>query len=100
MYTPTNKDEFLDLLDQAIFETRDMLSAIESEGEECELGDYVGVFEALETLLVGLHADVRDNRHAFDGQPLPYMDLLTRFRSRIPFADVLETLNKVQRNGF
>lgn len=77
-----------------------MLSVMESEGEECEIGDYVGVFEAPENILAGLRADVRDHRHACDGRPLPYMDLLTRFRSRIPFADVFETLNKVQRNGF
>lgn len=100
MYIPTNKDEFLDLPDQAIFEARDMLSAIGSEGVECEIGDHVGGFETLETVLVGLHADMRDNRHAFDGQPLPDRDLLTRFRSQISSADVLETLNKVQRNGF
>ncbi len=96
----SSKDEFLDLLDEALFETRDMLSAIESGGEECELVHSIGVFEALENILVGLYADVRDHRHAVGGRPLSYMDLVTRFRSRIPFADVLETLNKVKRNGF
>ncbi|MHB8253251.1 MAG: hypothetical protein ACYDEV_06020 [Acidiferrobacter sp.] len=100
MYTPTNQDEFLDLLDQAIFETRDMLSVIESEGEECELGEYIGVFESLEKTLVALHADVRGGRHAFDGTALAYADTLARFRARIPFADILETLNQVQKSGF
>jgi len=100
MYTPTNKDEFLDLLDQAIFETRDMLSVIESEGEECELGEYVGVFETLEKMLVTLHADVQEGRHPFDGKALAYADVLTRFRPQIPFADILDTLSQVQKGGF
>ncbi len=100
MYTPGNADEFLDLLDQAIFETRDMLSVIESEGEECELGEYRGLFETLERMLVTLHGDILEGRHRFDGEPLAYADLLAKFRARIPFADVLETLNQVQRNGW
>ncbi|HUW97457.1 MAG TPA: hypothetical protein VMV40_01255 [Acidiferrobacter sp.] len=100
MYTPTNKDEFLDLLDQAIFETRDMLSVIESEGEECELGDHVEIFLALEQMLAALHADVQNGRHAFDGKALSYAALLARFRSRIPFADILDTLSLVQKGGF
>ncbi len=99
MHIPANQEDFLDLLDQAIFETRDMLSAIESEGEDCELGEYVGVFEALEQILVGLHGEICAGRHVFDGAPLPYTDLLTRFRTRIPFADILETLNQVQKGG-
>ncbi len=99
MHTPGNRDEFLDLLDQAIFETRDMLSVIESEGEECELGEYVGVFEALEKMLLALHADILGGRHAFDGAPLAYSELVARFRARIPFVDVLDMLNQVQKGG-
>lgn len=100
MYMPSDKEEFLDLLDQAIFETRDMLSIIESEGEECELGEYEGMFLALEKTLVALHAEIRDGRHQFGGPPLAYADLLVRFRAHIPFSDVLETLNQAQRSGF
>ena len=100
MHTPTNQEEFLDLLDQAIFETRDMLSVIESEGEDFEFGENAGVFEALERMLVALHAEICAGRHAFGGPPLAYAELLARFRSRIPFADVLEMLNGVQKGGF
>ena len=100
MHIPATQEEFLDLLDQAIFETRDMLSVIESEGEDCELGEHIGVFEALEKMLVGLHGEICAGRHAFGGAPLPFADLLARFRARIPFADVLETLNQVQKGGF
>ncbi|WP_298134781.1 hypothetical protein [Acidiferrobacter sp.] len=100
MHTPVNQEEFLDLLDQAIFETRDMLSVIESEGEECELAENAGIFEALEKMLVDLHVEVCAGRHTFGGSSLAYADLLARFRSRIPFADVLEMLNTVQKGGF
>ncbi|MHB1671016.1 MAG: hypothetical protein ACYCVM_03035 [Acidiferrobacter sp.] len=99
MHIPANQEEFLDLLDQAIFETRDMLSAIESEGEDCELGEYAGVFETLEKMLVGLHGEICAGRHVFGGAQLAYADLLARFRARIPFADILETLNQVQKGG-
>ncbi|MHB1566613.1 MAG: hypothetical protein ACYCXG_07855 [Acidiferrobacter sp.] len=100
MHTPTNQDEFLDLLDQAIFEVRDMLSAIETEGEEFDLGPYTGVFESFEKILMTLHDDIRSGRHRFGEGDLAYADLLERYRARIPFADVLETLNSVQRQGF
>ncbi|AWP23355.1 hypothetical protein C4901_08420 [Acidiferrobacter sp. SPIII_3] len=100
MHTPVNQEEFLDLLDQAIFETRDMLSMIESEGEDFELGENAGVFEVLERMLVALHTEICAGHHAFGGSALAYTDLLARFRSRIPFADVLEMLNTVQKDGF
>ena len=100
MHTPINQEEFLDLLDQAIFETRDMLSMIESEGEDGELGENAGVFEVLEGMLVELHDEICAGRHTFGGSSLAYADLLVRFRSRIPFADVLEMLNAVQKSGF
>ncbi|WP_297390344.1 hypothetical protein [Acidiferrobacter sp.] len=99
MHTPVNQEEFLDLLDQAIFETRDMLSVIESEGEDFELGENAGVFEALERILVALHAEICAGRHTFGGSPLAYAELLARFRSRIPFADILEVLNTAQKGG-
>jgi len=100
MHIPKNLDEFLDLLDQAIFETRDMLSAIESEGEDGELGEHVGLFQTLETMLTTLHSDIGRGHHVFGGDSLAYSELLTRFRSSIPFTDILETLNQVQRSGF
>lgn len=100
MHIPANQDEFLDLLDQAIFEVRDMLSAIETEGEEFDLGPYTGVFESLEAILIALHDDIRAGRHRFGAGALAYADLLERYRAHIPFADVLETLNAVQRRGF
>ena len=100
MHTPINQEEFLDLLYQAIFETRDMLSVIESEGEDGELGEHAGVFEVLERMLVELHAEICAGHHTFGGSALAYTELLARFRSRIPFADVLEMLNTVQKGGF
>ncbi|MDA8389570.1 MAG: hypothetical protein M0Z76_02375 [Gammaproteobacteria bacterium] len=100
MHTPTNPDEFLDLLDQAIFETRDMLSAIETEGEEFDLGPYVGVFEALERILVGLFEEIQGGRHVFGEGSLGFTEIVERYRRQIPFADVLDMLNTVQRDGF
>lgn len=100
MHTPTNPDEFLDLLDQALFETRDMLSVIESEGEDSELGGYLGLFETLEGMLVALHAEVCARRHEFGGSELAYTELARRFRGQIPFADILDMLNQVQKDGF
>ncbi len=100
MHIPANPDEFLDLLDQAIFETRDMLSAIEVEGEEFDLGPYVGVFEALEQVLVALFEEIQGGRHTFGEGSLGFTDILERYRRQIPFADLLDVLNAVQRRGF
>lgn len=82
----SSKDEFLDLLDEALFETRDMLSAIESGGKECELVHSIGVFEALGNILVGLYADVRDHRHAVGGRPPVLHGFADAFSIADPFC--------------
>lgn len=99
MHTPASQDEFPDLLDQAIFEVRDMLSAIETEGAELELGPCTGVFESREKILMTLHDDIRGGRDRFGGDDLACADLLERYRARIPFADGLGTPNSVKRQG-
>ncbi len=82
MYKPKNKDEYLDLVDQAIFETDDLLMSAEAEGEEDDFGAYVPIYEQLLKGLRQLHEDVQADRHAFaDGADLPFMALRTSGRA-------------------
>lgn len=89
MRNPTNKDEYLDLLDQAIFETTDLLASAEDEGDDDDFARFVPVYERLEADLRKLHDDVRADLH-----PLP---LAEKWKKHIPYYGLLESLNSTHK---
>lgn len=101
MYKPKNKDEYLDLVDQAIFETDDLLMSAEQEGEEDDFGAYVPIYEQIRDGLRKLHDDVQADRHAFaDGTDLPFMALAQKWKGRLPHYSLIEAINNAHRRGF
>lgn len=101
MRNPTSVDEFLDFLDQAIFETSDLVASAEEEGDNDEFAQYLPVYETLAAELQKLHAAVREGRHEFaDGGDLPFMPLVQKWKQRIPMHDLLEILNSAHKRGF
>lgn len=103
MITPRTQDEYLDLVDQAIFEIEDVLMCAEDEGdpEDQEFSDMLPVYQRLSRDIKKLHADVLQGRHTIGkGEDLPFMPLVAQWKERIPFHDLLEVLNYVYKTGF
>ncbi len=103
MTTPRTLDEFLDLVDQAIFEIEDVLMCAGDEGdpEDHEFSDVLPVYEHLSRELKKLHADVLQGKHSIGkGEDLPFMFLAAKWKERIPFYDLLTALNYTYKTGF
>ncbi len=103
MFEPKNLDDYLDLVDQAIYEADELVACAGDEGayEDMELTELLPVYDALAKELKQLHAEIRSGRHHFaDGKNLSFVPLVERWRARIPFADILAQLNESHMRGF
>lgn len=101
MNIPSDKDEFLDYLDQAIFETRDLLFSAEHEGDDDDFGGFVPIYEQLVQYLEKLHPDILAGRHRFgDGQDLPFMPLVHKRKGQLAVHPLLEAMNTAQKQSF
>lgn len=102
MMNAGNPEEFLDLVDQAIFDTDDLMACAQDESDSDE--DFTGmlpVYQSLRTEIEKLHAAVRAGSHVFGaGVDLPFMALVRRYRGRVPHSGLLEAINEIQRKGF
>ena len=95
---PRTTDEFLDRyeIDEIM-----MCAADEGDPEDSQYSELLPLFERIHRELKALHAAVTEGRHVFaDGSDLRFMPLMQPWRERIPFRDVLETLNLVHKSGF
>lgn len=103
MTTPRTLDEYLDLVDQAIFEIEDVLMCAQDEGdpEDYEFSDILPVYEQLSKELKKLHADVLQGKQVIGkGEDLPFMPLVSKWKDRIPFHSLLAALNYAYKTGF
>lgn len=99
---PETVDEFLDIVDQVVFEIDDIMMCAEDEdGEDYRLSGMMHIYEVLATEVKVLHEDVTRGRHNFaDGADLTFMPLAEKARSFIPFIDLLDILNRAHKAGF
>jgi hypothetical protein len=100
--TPKTRDEFLDLVDQLIFEIEEVLMCAQDEGdpEDSEFSELLPMYEQLSQDLKQLHAEVMQGRHAFGAdQDVPFMPLVNKWKDRLPFYNLFATLNIANRQG-
>lgn len=101
LHTPTSVDEYLDLIDQAIFEVEDVLACAADEGDE----DWSSPTCCRSTSsswwsLKRLHEAVHGRRHVYaSGADLPFMAIVRRHQARIPFSTLFEALNRTHHAG-
>ncbi len=103
MITPRTQNEYLDLVDQAIFEIEDVLMCAGDEGDpdDSAFSDVLPLYEKLSADLKKLHADILAGRRAVGrGEDLPFMPLVTKWKERIPFHDLLAAVNYTCNTGF
>jgi hypothetical protein len=100
--TPKTRDEFLDLVDQLIFEIEEVLMCAEDEGdpEDYEFSGLLPVYGQLSGDLKRLHAEVMQGKHVFGAdRDLPFMPLVNKWKQHLPFYDLFAVLNTVNKQG-
>ncbi len=102
MYQPKTTEDYLELVDQAIFEVEDLIRCAEEEDDSIvEFAAQLPVYRELAQALQTLRAEVEAGTHTFgDKQDLPFMQLVRQWRSRIPFHVLLGALNTAHKEGF
>ncbi|OGI58968.1 MAG: hypothetical protein A2V58_00630 [Candidatus Muproteobacteria bacterium RBG_19FT_COMBO_61_10] len=102
MYQPKTTEDYLELVDQAIFEVQDLVRCAEEEDDGIvEFAAQLPVYRELAEALQTLRAEVAAGTHKFgDKQDLPFMHLVRQWRSRIPFHVLLGALNTAHKEGF
>ena len=99
MKSPSDWDEYLDLVHQAVYEV-DELKACMDDDMEMEDG-YAQFIEPLDVQLRKLFDDMTSGRYQFPSNTdLPFMVVVQKFGRAIPFRALLETINRTHREGF
>jgi len=101
MYDPKTPEQYVELLDQAIFEVGELIACARDEGEDDpEFSRQLPVYERLARELKQLRADILEGRHEFgDGADLPFMEALRQARVSVPFMPLLAGLNAAHKTG-
>jgi hypothetical protein len=91
-------DEYVDLVDQAIFETEELRVAAEYDMES--LGAVKDFVSELEQQLRKLRASMEDGGYRFENKDLPFMEIVNKKHERyLPFRFLLRMINDTHREG-
>ncbi len=99
---PLTVAEYLDLVDQAIYEVGELIRCAEDEADpdEYEFTPQLPQFGELERGLKQLHAEAAAGTHVFaNGADLPFMPLVRKLGDRLPFRTLIETINAAHKTG-
>lgn len=94
---PKTAEQYVKMVDSAIIEVDELRSSYEYDAEE--MGAVPPYLATLEQMLKDLRRSMADGSYEFGRTDLPFMDIVNRFRSRIPFADLLAMINKTHKEG-
>jgi len=95
---PITLEEYIELVDQAIFEVSDLRSAIEYDGDYMAgASDFV---QELEQQLTALLNAIKDGSYEFNQQDLPFMPLVNNVNDiLLPFKHLLRQINNTHTLG-
>lgn len=92
---PCSLAEYVDLVDQAILEMRDLALCAEDDMDD-EMSDLIPTFNAIEHAL----CELKGQRITCEpSEDLPFMRLARTYRHVIPFFFMLDAINQAHRNG-
>lgn len=94
---PKTAAQYVRMIDQAIIEIDELRSSYEYDIEE--MGAVPAYLDPLEKSLQALRKSMTDGDYAFGKDDLPFMELVNRNKSRIPFADLLAMINRTHKEG-
>jgi len=101
MQQVTSREEYLDLVDQVLFEVDEMIVCADDEDEvDPWFTEIRSKLEEVAQALRTLHTEVKSGTHAFgDGQDLPFMPLVRELKDRLPINPLFEALNRFHKSG-
>ena len=97
MKRPQTAEQYVEMVEQAIVEVQEMRASLEYDMEEEGYQDLFLV--PLEEALTKLRKSMADGSYHFENKDLPFMELVRRYRSQLPIAELLATINRTHREG-
>lgn len=95
---PATMEEYIELVDQAVFEASDLRASIEYDVED--MGEAGGFAVELEEQLKALLASLKDGRYEFSKSDLPFMSLVNNVNDMmLPFKHLLRQINNTHTSG-
>ena len=91
-------ENYIELVEQAIFEIEDLRMSAEYDVEE--MGDALGFVDDLDRGVRELLTALKDGTHRFGGDDLPFMAIVRQQSDLVlPFKGLLRDINSVHRKG-
>lgn len=99
MKRPKTADEYVDLMHQAVYEVDEIRSIMEEDSDE--FAPFKPYIERLDSQLRQMYDDMLTGTYRFDpnGPELPFMDVVRRLGSRLPFGNLLKVIDQTHREG-
>jgi len=94
---PKTAEQYVKMIDNAIVELDELRLSYEYDIEE--MGAVPSYLEVLDQIIKSLRQSMADGSYEFGSDDLPFMEIVNRNRSRIPFADLLAMINKTHKEG-
>lgn len=98
MHRPGTEKEYIDLVQQAVFEVEELRVAMEYDPEG--MVKVQAFIDNLETQIKPVYQQMQAGTYAFKNEDLPYMSLIDCVDDRIlPFKFLLRMINETHRKG-
>ncbi len=95
---PQTAAEYVDLVDQAIFELEELRMAAEYDMES--LGKAMDYVDDLEKQMRALRASMADGSYKFGREDLPFMDIVRKYDDDVlPFRFLFQMINDTHKLG-
>lgn len=95
---PQTAAEYVDLVDQAIFELEELRMAAEYDMES--LGKAMDFVDDLEKHMRALRASMADGSYKFGREDLPFMDIVRKYDEDVlPFRFLFQMINDTHKLG-
>jgi len=101
MYKTRNVDDYVELVNQALFEIEDLILCAEDEGEDDnEFSMMTPDLRVIETGLKALHAEILGGDYVIGrGEDLLFMPVVQKVRKRLPIVTLIDAINSAHKKG-
>lgn len=102
MYKARNVDDYVELINQALFEIEDLILCAEDEGDgDNEFSIMMPDLRVIEAGLKALHAEILGGNYVIGrGEDLPCMPVVQKVRKRLPIVSLIDAVNTAHKKGF
>lgn len=101
MRKPKNVDDYLELVDQAMFEVGDLIASAEYESDsDTAFSSLLPELAQIDAGLKALWEEIKSGNYVIGrGEDLPFMEVVAQHREQLPIAGLLDTINLAHKRG-